>query len=143
MFDNFFQNKRVLITGVAGVKGTWLALQLLRLGSQVIGLDRQRPLPDSNFVVSGLPEQITFVQGDINDLPLMSELLAEVDCLFHLAAITLVGEARRNPLETYRSNTLGTATVLEALRLSPRAARAAFSSATSESRNVRMLAISS
>ena len=120
MFNNFFQNKKILITGVAGVKGTWLALELLALGSQVIGLDRQQPAADSNFMASHLNERITFIQGDVNDLPLLQEAMSDADGVFHLAAISLVGEARRNPLETYRSNTLGTASVLEAMCLAPK-----------------------
>ena len=126
MFADFYKNKRVLITGVAGVKGPWLALELLAAGSQVVGMDCQPPALDSNFAATNLGDQIEFVQGDVNDLPLMQSLLRDVDCVFHLAAISLVGEARRNPLETYRSNTLGTATVLEAIRLSPAVQYAVF-----------------
>jgi len=118
MFAGFYRGKRVLITGVAGVKGTWLAQVLLELGSEVVGLDIRQPEANSNFIASDLHRRITFVHGDVTDLPLLQRTLAGVDCVFHLAAISLVGEARRNPLETYRSNTLGTATVLEAIRLS-------------------------
>lgn len=118
MFDGFFNGKRVLITGVAGVKGTWLAQQLVELGSTVVGLDVRQPEADSNFVASDLLNRIAFTQGDVTDLPLLQQLMDGVDCVFHLAAISLVGEARRNPLETYRSNTLGTASVLEGIRLS-------------------------
>ncbi len=118
MFNNFYNDKRILITGVAGVKGTWLALLLLDLGCEVVGVDLRQPEADSNFAASLLHERIHFVQGDINDLPLMQRLMAGVNGVFNLAAVTLVGEAHRNPLETYRSNTLGTATVLEAIRLS-------------------------
>lgn len=126
MFADFYHGKRVLVTGVAGVKGTWLAQQLLELGSTVIGLDRHAPPADSNFVAADLFNGTTFVQGDINDLPLLQAAMAGVDCVFHLAAVSLVGEARRNPLDTYRSNTLGTATVLEAIRLSDSVRRAVF-----------------
>lgn len=118
MFNNFFVGKRILITGVAGVKGTWLAQLLLEAGSSVIGVDLQRPADDSNFAASNLHKRIQFIQGDINDQPLMQRLIASVDGVFNLAAVTLVGEARRNPLQTYRSNTMGVATLLEVLRLS-------------------------
>ena len=118
MFGNFFKGKRILVTGVAGVKGSWLALELLEAGSQVIGVDIKSPESDSNFVLANLEEKITFHQGDVVDLSLMRELMKDADGVFHLAAVALVGDARRNPLEAYRSNTLGTATVLEAIRLS-------------------------
>lgn len=126
MFGNFFRDKRILITGVAGVKGTWLALALLEAGSTVLGVDRRLPEADSNFVASDLHRRIDFIQGDINDMALMQRLVNRVDGVFHLAAVTLVGEARRNPLETYRSNTLGVATLLEALRLAPTTKYAVF-----------------
>ena len=118
MFGGFFQSKRILITGVAGVKGTWLAQQLLDLGSHVVGIDICQPERDSNFVASDLHRRMDYVRGDVNDLPLLQETLRNVDAVFHLAATSLVWQARRNPLETYRNNTLGTATVLEGLRLS-------------------------
>lgn len=126
VFDNFYRGKRFLITGVAGVKGTWLALALLEAGSDVVGLDLHRPEPDSNFQASGLAQRITFVQGDAADVALVRELLAGTGGVFHMAAVSLVGEARRDPFETYRSNTLGAAAVLEALRLHGRAVRAVF-----------------
>jgi CDP-glucose 4,6-dehydratase len=126
MFNDFFRGKRILVTGAAGVKATWLALELLDAGSTVTGVDIRQPEDDSNFVASNLHERIDFVQGDINDLSLMRRLLDEADGVFNLAAVSLVGEARRNPLEAYRTNTLGVATVLEAIRLSPRVRYAVF-----------------
>jgi len=118
MFGDFFKGKKVLVTGVAGVKGSWLALELLEAGSQVIGVDIKSPEPQSNFTASGLKENISFVQGDVANLSLMQGLANSVDCVFHLAAVALVGEARRDPLEAYRTNIMGTAVVLESIRLS-------------------------
>jgi len=115
MFGQFFEGKTILVTGVAGVKGTWLGLELLEAGSQVLGLDIRFP-QDSNFVASGLASRIRFVQGDVTDLNLVCNLLQNVDGVFHLAAVPLVGEAQRNPLQAYRTNTLGTCTVLDAIR---------------------------
>jgi len=126
MFGNFFKGKKILVTGVAGVKGSWLALELLEAGGQVVGVDIKPPEPHSNFTVSGLRKNISFVQGDVANLSLMQDLMKDADCVFHLAAIALVGEARRNPLETYRSNVLGTAVVLESIRLSDSAKYAVF-----------------
>jgi CDP-glucose 4,6-dehydratase len=117
MFENYFEGKCVVVTGVAGVKGTWLALMLLHAGATVIGLDKRPPAARSNFRATGLGSRIRFVQGDVRDLPLMRRLIEEAHCVFHLAAEAIVGQAHRNPLETYGSNTLGTATILEALRL--------------------------
>jgi CDP-glucose 4,6-dehydratase len=126
LFGGFFCGKRVLVTGAVGVKATWLCHMLHAAGAAVTGLDLKLPEPSSNFALSGLPRCLRFVQGDVTDLKLMRELLGENDCLFHLAALALVHECRMQPLEAYRANTLGTATVAEAYRLSPTARYAVF-----------------
>ena len=61
MFDNHFDAKRVLVTGVSGVKGTWLALMLLHAGAVVTGVDRRLAALRSNYTASGLGGRITFV----------------------------------------------------------------------------------
>jgi CDP-glucose 4,6-dehydratase len=124
VFHNYFNGKRVLVTGVAGVKGTWLALMLLRAGAAVTGLDKRQPPLRSNFSAAGLAAKIRFLHGDVRDLAVVRSLVDESDCVFHLAAEAIVGETLRIPLEAYSSNVLGTATVLEALRLSGSAERA-------------------
>jgi CDP-glucose 4,6-dehydratase len=116
VFDNYFDGKRVLVTGV-GTKGVWLVLMLLRAGAIVTGLDKRRAALRSNFTASGVDGRIQFVHGDVRDLALVRSLVDETDCVFHLAAEAIVGEAARDPLETYSSNTIGTTTMLEALRL--------------------------
>ena len=118
MYGNFYEGKKFLVTGVVGVKGTWLALGLLEAGSEVVGIDIRNPPAESNFVASGLGRKIDFVQQDVAEASAMQKLLDRVDGVFHLAAVAIVGIARREPWETYRSNTLGTASILEALRLS-------------------------
>lgn len=124
MFQGFFLDKKVLITGVAGVCGSWLSLMLLEAGARVTGVDIESPGEESNFRASGLMDRIDFREGDVIDQPLMTSLMKDKDCVFHLAAVSLVGEARRNPLEAFRTNTYGTAAVLDALRLSDSAVRA-------------------
>lgn len=126
MFNNFYRDKRVLVTGVSGVKGTWLALVLLEAGAEVVGLDNRVAPPESNFSASGLRNRITFKHGDVNDLSLMQQLVSDADGVFHLAAKVLVHDVQRNPLGGYLTNTLGVATVLESLRLSRRPKRAVF-----------------
>lgn len=118
MFGGFFKGRTFLVTGAAGVKGSWLALELLEAGARVVGVDIKTPEPDSNFCAAGLRRRIDFVQGDVADLSLMHDLMKGIDGVFHLAAVSLVQEAHRDPLEAYRSNTQGCATVLEAIRRS-------------------------
>ncbi len=117
LFKGCFEGKRVLITGAAGVKGSWLTLLLNEAGATTIGLDVRDPTADSAFTTMGLGEHTTLVRGDVTDLPLVQSLVRQADTVFHLAAQALVGLANRYPMETYRSNTLGTITLLEALRL--------------------------
>ncbi len=126
MFDNYFDGKHVLVTGVSGVKGTWLALKLLLAGAIVTGLDKRVAALRSNFTATGLGSRIRFVHGDVRDLALVRRLVEEADCVFHLAAEAIVGRAYRNPFETYSSNVLGTATMLEALRLAAAPKRSVF-----------------
>jgi CDP-glucose 4,6-dehydratase len=118
MFCDFFVGKRVLVTGIAGVKGTWMALELLEAGSAVVGVDISQRGETPVFDAAGLRGRVECIQGDITHFETMRDLIATVDCVFHLAAIALVGDANRRPLDTYRVNTLGTATVLEAVRQS-------------------------
>lgn len=116
----------MLVTGVAGVKGSWLAHSLLRAGATVIGMDSLNPPSRSNFASAGLRDSVEFVEGDVADLGLMRKLLARADGVFHLAAVAIVREALASPFETYRSNTMGVAAVLEAMRLSQTTIRAVF-----------------
>ncbi len=125
-FGDYYRGKHALVTGATGVKGTWLCLALQAAGAIVTGIDLHLGAPTSNFVLSGLSDSIRVVQGDVNDLDLIGELLSANDCFFHLAALALVHDCKVRPLETYRVNTLGTATVLEAFRLSSRAKRGLF-----------------
>ncbi len=122
--SDFFDGRRVLVTGATGVKGTWLALVLARRGAHVVGIDRVAPTPTSHFTLARVGEHVRFVQGDVCDTDLMQHLVDEVEVVFHLAAVSLVGESRADPLDTYRTNTFGTAVVLDALRRSPNAERA-------------------
>lgn len=126
MYNSFFSGKRILVTGVAGVKGSWLALALLRAGASVVGLDRRIPDTQSNFSAAGLKRHVEFIEGDVTDIGLMQKVVNRVDGVFHLAAVAIVREARDNPLDTYRSNTLGVIAVLEAIRNAPKPIRAVF-----------------
>jgi CDP-glucose 4,6-dehydratase len=112
-----WQDKRVLVTGVTGFLGSWLARELADRGASVVGLVRDR-LPDSYFLVSGVASRITTVDGNVCDGDLMERILLEyeIEHVFHLAAQTIVGVANENPVSTFESNIRGTWTVLEAAR---------------------------
>lgn len=120
MNNNFWNGKRVFVTGCTGLLGSWLTAKLVSLGAQVVGLIRDR-VSKSELVRSGTINQIDVVFGSVCDYELLERALAEyeVDTLFHLAAQTIVGIANRAPLSTFETNIKGTWTLIEAARRNP------------------------
>jgi CDP-glucose 4,6-dehydratase len=118
MFNNVYQNKKILVTGHTGFKGSWLTAWLLELGAEVIGFSKDIPTKPALFEVLGLQGQIHDVRGDIRDLQALKTLVAaeKPDFLFHLAAQAIVSVSHSHPCETITSNAIGTMHVLEALR---------------------------
>lgn len=118
MQDNFWNNKKVLITGHTGFKGSWLSLYLHHLGAEVTGLSLDENPQQSLFHILGMRDCIESVKGDIRDLSLLQEVMSRVspDVVFHLAAQSLVRDSYLNPVETYSTNVMGTVQVLEAVR---------------------------
>lgn len=119
-FD-YFKGRKVFVTGHTGFKGSWLCSVLLGLGAEVTGFALE-PEGDTNlFHELDLPNRMASVNGDICDLNLLRETVetCEPEFVFHLAAQALVRESYSNPLETFRVNTLGSATVLEVVKAQP------------------------
>jgi CDP-glucose 4,6-dehydratase len=118
--DQYWQDKRVLVTGCTGFIGSWLTAALVERGADVIGLIRDR-VPYSQLLRSGAVDAITVVDGDVTDYQLLERTLAEyeVELVFHLAAQTIVGIANRAPLSTFETNVRGTWQLLEAVRRNP------------------------
>jgi len=119
MYASAFEGKTVLLTGHTGFKGAWLAIYLKRLGAHVIGYALQ-PLTDPNlFETSGIRDHITHILADVRDTAHLQQVIQEhrPDFVFHLAAQALVLESYRDPYETFSVNVMGTASVLEAVRL--------------------------
>ncbi len=113
-----FKNKRVLVTGHTGFKGSWLISWLLELGAKVTGL----ALPadkGSLFDLCQLDQRVSHHIGDIRSLEVVQKVLdaAAPDIVFHLAAQPLVRRSFVDPIETITTNVTGTAHVLEAVRL--------------------------
>ena len=121
MSAGFWRGRRVLLTGHTGFKGSWLALLLDRLEAKVVGLalepDRERSL----FASARVAEKADSLIGDIRDPAAVQAAVSRAapEIVFHLAAQSLVLPSYQAPLETFSTNVLGTATVLEAARNCP------------------------
>lgn len=117
-FDDFYNSKKIFITGHTGFKGSWLCLMLNALGANVIGYAKDIKTPYDNFNLSGLSKLIIDIRGDILDSKKLidSMKVAKPEIVFHLAAQPLVRYSYENPGETYLSNVIGTLNVLDAVR---------------------------
>jgi len=115
---HFWKDKRVLITGHTGFKGSWLALWLKKMGSQVSGYSLDPPFHPNLFTLAGLESRIDSHIADIGDGNRLQDVFRrfEPQIVFHLAAQSLVRRSYVDPIETYRTNVLGTLNVLEAVR---------------------------
>ena len=121
-FAGAFRGQRVLVTGHTGFKGSWLAEWLLGLGAEVTGLALPPPTQPALFDQLALAGRLHHVIGDIRDPAVVRRAVAEVRpaFVFHLAAQPLVRLSYEQPVETYATNVLGTAHVLDAVRLAAR-----------------------
>jgi CDP-glucose 4,6-dehydratase len=118
MFSGFYQGRRVLVTGHTGFKGGWISLWLKQLGAHVHGISLPPP-PHSNFHEVIQPH--TFASETICDIRELEPLAAAVkkiqpEIIFHLAAQPIVRRSYAEPLETFNTNAVGTANLLESVR---------------------------
>ncbi|MCK5473594.1 MAG: CDP-glucose 4,6-dehydratase [Planctomycetes bacterium] len=114
----FWKDKTVLITGHTGFKGGWLALWLKQLGAKIYGYSLE-PNTKPNLFESAKINRI--VSSTINDIRNEKKVFEAVkkckpQIIFHLAAQPLVRQSYSDPLETYQTNVLGTANILQAIR---------------------------
>jgi len=117
-FNNVYKNKKVVITGNTGFKGSWLSIWLNELGAEVYGISNEIPTEPSNFKVSSLDKIIQYHEIDIRKYNDLSNFILKIkpDFIFHLAAQALVYSAYQDPLYTYETNVLGTINVMESLK---------------------------
>jgi CDP-glucose 4,6-dehydratase len=119
MFNNAFKNKKVLITGNTGFKGSWLSIWLLSLGADVYGISIDTPTKPSMFEELNLKRKITHFWEDIRNYSGMEKIISDVkpDFLFHMAAQPIVVKSYEEPVDTIATNVMGTTHILEALRV--------------------------
>jgi CDP-glucose 4,6-dehydratase len=113
----FWDDKRVLLTGHTGFKGSWLTVLLKDLGAEVIGISLPPETPESLYKAARIDELLSaeYFQ-DIRDRAAVEYLISHVkpDYVFHLAAQAYVRRSFVNPLETFDTNIMGTGNILVA-----------------------------
>lgn len=116
LFGGVYYNRKVLITGHTGFKGSWLALWLSEMGADVVGYALEPPTVPSHFELLDLP--LASVIGDIRNAGHLSETFKryEPEIVFHMAAQPLVRLSYKEPKETIETNVMGTVNVFEACR---------------------------
>jgi len=115
---DFWQGKRVLVTGHTGFKGAWLTQCLQRSGAEVTGVALPPATSPNLFDATSLSDAMCSHLCDIRDAATLAARVrsAQPEVIFHLAAQPLVRASYRDPLTTYATNVMGTAHVLEAVR---------------------------
>jgi CDP-glucose 4,6-dehydratase len=118
MNGDFWHGKRVFVTGHTGFKGSWLALWLQRLGAELQGYALPAPTTPSLFALAGIEKERYTTFADIRDGAALRHAIVDFspDVVLHLAAQSVVLRSYEDPLETYTTNVIGTANLLEALR---------------------------
>lgn len=115
---NFYKDKKVLITGHTGFKGSWLCMMLNQAGAQVTGYALEPPTSPGLFELCGVNNGIHSIIGDIRDLEKLNSIFDEVqpEIVFHMAAQPIVRLSYDNPVYTYETNVMGTVNVCECVR---------------------------
>ena len=115
MFKNF-KNKKVLVTGHTGFKGSWLCVWLIMLGANVVGLSNNL-IPERRNLFKNLKLKKNF-KIDLCNTKKVSNIIKEFkpDFIFHLAAQSLVSKSYNDPLLTFNTNLIGTLNILLAIR---------------------------
>lgn len=118
---DIYKEKKVLITGHTGFKGSWLAIWLKQLGANVYGYALAPESQYDNFVTCRLADKVFHREGDVRDAASLKAYFAEIqpDFAFHLAAQPLVLESYRKPQYTFETNVMGTVNFFEAVRHTP------------------------
>jgi CDP-glucose 4,6-dehydratase len=119
LHNSFYKNKKVLVTGHTGFKGSWLSIWLDLLGAKVIGIALDPKTDHDLFLLSDIGNKIKDYRQDIRDLEGLIKIfkIEKPEIVFHLAAQPLVLESYNNPVDTYDTNIMGTINILESIRL--------------------------
>ena len=121
-FDiSFFKNRRVLITGHTGFKGSWMCRVLILAGAKVTGVSLEPPTEPSLFKLCNISKEMCSIIEDVRNLNALQKIFSEIqpEIVIHMAAQPLVRESYEKPVYTYDVNVMGTVNVLECVRHCP------------------------
>ena len=118
MFKGIYKDRTVLVTGHTGFIGSWLVLWLQSLGAKVVGYSLESSTKPSLFETLGLENEITHIIGNVQDNQNLSDNIEKYkpEIVIHLAAQPLVRVSYEDPVETFRTNILGTVNILDSIR---------------------------
>lgn len=113
---SFYKNKKVLITGHTGFKGSWLSKILDNWGAEITGFSLNPPTNPNLYNLLDL--NINSIIEDIRNYNKLNEVIMEFEpeIVIHMAAQPLVRESYTNPRYTYETNVMGTVNICEAIR---------------------------
>ncbi|MBN1552757.1 CDP-glucose 4,6-dehydratase [bacterium] len=116
---DFYCNKKIFVTGNTGFKGSWLSIWLAAMGAKITGYSLTPPTNPSLFESAKVDEITDTFIADVRDSESLEKIMAESspEIVFHLAAQPLVRDSYIRPVETYDINVMGTANILEAVRI--------------------------
>jgi CDP-glucose 4,6-dehydratase len=114
---SFFKNKKILVTGHTGFKGSWLVTWLNLLGSDVMGISLNPIKGDNHFKILKKNLNIIDKRGDIRNVNFLKKNIIDFkpDIVFHLAAQAIVSTSYKFPKKTFETNVLGTLNLLSVL----------------------------
>ena len=118
-YKNFFFGKTVIVTGHTGFKGSWLSYVLWLFGAKVIGISSYELGHNSNYKVLNINSKLyKEFKIDIYNLDKLRSIFikSKPDIIYHLAAQSLVSKSIKEPIETFKTNIIGTTNILESLR---------------------------
>jgi len=115
-----FKNKKIIITGHTGFKGSWLSLWLNMSGAKVYGISNNYKSTETNIKNFKLKKTVKNFNIDIRNFAKLNKIITKIkpDFIFHFAAQSLVGNSFKNPVYNFETNFNGTLNLLEVLRLS-------------------------
>lgn len=116
---NFYNGKKVLLTGHTGFKGSWMSVVLVNAGATVIGYSSCTKKETRLFDLCDIKDQIIHIKGDVRDLEHLKNVFAEYqpEIVIHMAAQPIVRTSYQDPVGTFDTNIMGTVNILECVRL--------------------------